>query len=102
MGKPSSSSPMPETLKVICVGTPPELLNSRELVLQSAGYKATLVDAKEAHSLLHIGVFDVMILSVTVSEEERTALRQAASERTRIVQLNSFTSPHELLTRIRS
>ena len=93
---------MPETLKVICVGTPPELLKSRELVLQSAGYEATFVDAKEAHSLLHTGVFNVMILSVTTSEEERAALRQITSERTRIVQLDVFTSPHELLTRIRA
>jgi hypothetical protein len=93
---------MPEILKVICVGTPPELLESRKLVLQSAGYDAILVATEQASNLLRAGGFDVMILSVTVSEDKRAALRNAVSDRTRIVQLDSFTTPEELLARIQS
>lgn len=88
---------MCETLKVICIGTPPELLHSRRLVLKSAGYDTTCVTASEAPPLLLTGVFDFMIISVTVIKNDRVALRQAAGERVRIVQLAAFTDPGELL-----
>jgi hypothetical protein len=98
-----SSSPLSsDILKVICIGTPPELLESRKLVLRSAGYDATLVNAEQAPGVLLADGFDVMILSVTLSEKERTALRQDASAGTRVIQLEEFTSPNELLAKLRS
>jgi DNA-binding response OmpR family regulator len=93
---------MPESFRIICVGTPPELLESRKLVLKSAGYDAVCSSTEEATSLLLTSVFDAMILSVSLSEEERTSLRQAVSDRTRIIQLTGFTAPAELLALVRS
>ena len=92
---------MSHALKVICVGTPSELLHSRQLVLQSAGYGTTCVTVSEAFNLLLTGVFDFMIISKTVIEDDRLALRQAAGEAMRIIQLATFTNPGELLALLR-
>ncbi|WP_263386026.1 hypothetical protein [Granulicella arctica] len=92
---------MSHSLKVICVGTPSELLQSRQFVLQSAGYDTTCVAVSEALTLLLTGVFDFMIISVTVIEGDRLALRRAAGEAMRIVQLATFTDPGELLALLR-
>jgi len=82
---------------VLCVGTPPELRDSRLLVLQSAGYDAQLVDAAGALDLLQGKAFDILLLSVTLSEAERMALSQAAAQVTRVIQLEAFTAPQDLV-----
>jgi DNA-binding response OmpR family regulator len=94
---------MPNLLSILCVGTTPELLKSRQLVLESAGYSATCATTQEeACSFLHNGDFDILILSVNVAGGERAALRQAVSDRTRVIQLTEFTAPQDLLDLIRS
>ena len=85
---------------ILCVGTPPDLKHSRQLLLQSAGYETSSMDAEEATNRLRTKAFDVLVISVTVSEHERTLLRQAVPEQTRIVQLSHFTPPEELLALI--
>jgi len=44
--------------------------------------------------------FDVVVISVTVSEHERNLVRQAVPQQARIIQLGDFTPPLELLTLI--
>ena len=85
---------------ILCVGTPPDLRDSRQLVLRSAGYDASSMDAAKAIEVLHTKTFDIVVISVSVSEEERTHLRQVVPERTRILQLGDFTPPQKLLEMI--
>ena len=85
---------------ILCVGTPADLRHSRQLVLQSAGYETSSMDAVEATNALLTTTFDVVVISMTVSEHERNLIRQAIPEQTRIVQLSYFTSPQELLALI--
>ena len=87
--------------KVLCVGTPIELRDSRKLVLESVGYSVTLVEAVEPIDVLLSETFDLLLLSVTLSEPQRAALREAAPEHTRIIQLEAFTEPQQLLTLMR-
>jgi CheY-like chemotaxis protein len=91
---------MAEIHTILCVGTPPDLRRSRELVLQSAGYETSSMDPGEATNALLTTTFDVVVISVTVSEHERNLVRQTVPEQTRIVQLSHFTAPQELLTLI--
>ena len=88
---------MADFLTVLCVGTPPDLRASRQQVLQSAGYDVSSIDAVEAIDTLLTKAFDVVVISMTVSERGRNLIRKAVPERTRIVQLSYFTSPEELL-----
>ena len=85
---------------ILCVGTPPDLRHSRQLVLQSAGYETSSMDAAAATNTLLTTTFDVVVISMTVSEHERNLLRQAVPEQTRIIQLSHFMPPQELLTLI--
>lgn len=82
---------------VLCVGTPRDLQHSRRLVLQSAGYETTSMNAVEATNALRTRTFDVLVISVTLSEHEGNVLRQAAQAQTRIEKLGHFTPPQELL-----
>ncbi len=93
---------MPESLKVICVGTPSDVRESRKLVLQHAGYDTTLMSPVEAIKALLARQFDIMVISASVPEDERVLLHKAASDQTHIVQLNDFTRPQDLLALIGS
>ncbi|AXC16178.1 hypothetical protein ACPOL_6974 (plasmid) [Acidisarcina polymorpha] len=86
---------------MICAGIDPQLLESRRLVLQAAGFEATCVSPAEALKALTTSPFDFMIISVSVSEKDREALRAAASGNTRVIQLHTFTAPQELLALLR-
>ena len=84
---------MTESLRVIFVGTPPDVRESRQLVLQNVGYDTTSLSTVEALEALLADQFDVMVISAFVPEDERHLLQKAGLEYTRIVQLDEFTPP---------
>jgi CheY-like chemotaxis protein len=88
--------------KVLCVGTPPDLRHSRQLVLENAGYETVSLDAAEAIKALPGSSFDVLVISMTVPEEQRKLLHRAVPKETRIIQLTYFTPPQELLEQVSS
>jgi hypothetical protein len=93
---------MSNSLRVVCVGIDPHLLETRRLVLQSAGFEATCLTPLEISQGLLPPAFDVMIISVGVSEEDRPAVRAAVPDRTRVIQLEAFIEPQQLLDLLRA
>ena len=88
-------------LAVLCVGTDAYLLESRRLLLQSAGFDTTCALPREAPEILFKSTFDILIISVNVNEEDRVAIATSVSKRTRVIQLTGFTAPGELLALLR-
>ena len=88
---------MSDIVEILCIGSDPHLLESRCLVLQSAGHKTTSLATSEALHALPTKTFDILIISASVSEEDRAALAEVATGTAQIIQLKGFISPNELL-----
>lgn len=93
---------MPNAMKVFCVGLDPQLLESRRLLLQSAGIEASCHFPHEALALLPASAFDLMIVSVSVSEKDRIALKAATPKHMRFIQLYGFVAPEDMLKMVKS
>jgi hypothetical protein len=91
---------MPSRLaRLLCVGKELDHLRSRCAVLESAGYDAKSAPVAEAEVLLRTEKFDLIIVSVHVSQDELSRVTSAAGE-TPILVLEGITFPAELLAKV--
>jgi hypothetical protein len=85
--------------RLLCVGNELDHLQSRCAVLESAGYDAKSITVREAEILLGTEVFDLVILSAFLSQEEKSSVISAAGETPTLV-LEGVTFPRELLAKV--
>jgi len=85
-----------EDVRILCVGNELDLLEVRCAVLEQAGYKARPATTAQAGSVLACERFHLVILSVTLRDEEREPIRLAAGE-TPVISLRGITFPRDLL-----
>jgi hypothetical protein len=88
---------MPAHGRLLCVGK--EDLELRCAVLASAGYDAKSAKVSEAELLLQAEKFDLIVVSVHLSQEERDSVKAAAGN-TPILLLEGITFPPELLAEV--
>ena|SRR5882757_7258310 len=89
----SSSEP-----RILCVENDPMLGETRCSVLVNSGYDAVTATLQEARSMLRSQAFDLIILSATLSDEEKARITTAAGNKARLLQLSLMTEPPVLLT----
>jgi DNA-binding response OmpR family regulator len=79
---------------VLAVGLDPQLLDTRRMLLQSAGYiVATARSIKEAFHLFVNGDFDLVVLCHTIPEKDRDGLTwmiRASGSRTPVVTISTL------------
>ena len=84
--------------RILCVENDPKLGETRCSVLVYSGYNAVAATLQEARSMLRSQAFDLIILSATLSDEEKTRITTAAGKKARLLQLSAMTKPPALLS----
>jgi DNA-binding response OmpR family regulator len=83
--------------RILSVGTDPGLLKSRQAVLASQGYDSAIATPEDVDEKLRSGTFDLVILSVMLSEEETRRIQASLPAGTRPLVLDKFVWPKDLL-----
>ena len=81
----------------MCVGREINLLRIRCEILTEFGYEAQAISLIEAEDLLHRDTFDLVILSASLSEQEKDRILEVIGGRMPILQLSTMLLPTELL-----
>jgi hypothetical protein len=85
--------------RLLCVGTELDSLQTRCAVLNHSGYDAKSATVREAEILLGTELFDLVIVSALLSQEEKGSVISAAGETPTLV-LEGVTFPRELLAKV--
>jgi DNA-binding response OmpR family regulator len=83
--------------RILSVGTDLALLNSRQAVLGSYGYDSLTATPEDFDEKLNSGRFDLVILSVMLSEQDKRDMQAKLPAGTRTLVLVSLMYPDELL-----
>jgi DNA-binding response OmpR family regulator len=83
--------------RVLSVGIDPGLLKSRQALLASGGYDSVIATSEDVDEKLRSGTFDLVILSVMLSEEEKRLVQAKLHAGTRLLVLETFVWPNDLL-----
>jgi DNA-binding response OmpR family regulator len=83
--------------RVLTVGIYVELLMIRQVLLTSWGYDSLIATPEDVDEKLHSGRFDLVILSVMLSLEEKRDIQAKLPVGTRALVLKTFVWPEELL-----
>ena len=83
--------------RVLAVGTDVDLLTTRQAVLASRGYDSMIATPKDVDEKLRSGVFDLAVLSVMLSNEEKRHIQARLPAGTRALVLETLVFPEELL-----
>jgi DNA-binding response OmpR family regulator len=83
--------------RVLTVGIDVDLLTTRQALLTSRGYDSLIATPKDVDEKLHSGRFDLVILSVMLSLEEKRDIQAKLPVGTRALVLKTFVWPEELL-----
>jgi DNA-binding response OmpR family regulator len=86
--------------QILCVGKDPGLLRSRCAVLEHAGYRAQAVMFHDADTLLASSQFDLIILSVILSADEKQHIEALVGDRVPVLTLKKLTFASELLAEV--
>jgi DNA-binding response OmpR family regulator len=62
-------------VRILTVGTDVDLLTTRQAVLTSRGYESLIATPEDVDEKLQSGKFDLVILSVMLSQEEKRVIR---------------------------
>jgi hypothetical protein len=87
------------SVRLLCVGTELDSLQTRCAVLNFSGYDAKSATVAEAEILLRTEDFDLVIVSAFLSQEERSSVNSAAGGTPTLV-LEGVTFPPELLAQV--
>jgi hypothetical protein len=82
---------------ILTVGTDSALLQTRQLVLQHAGYEATTAHIIDSEHELSHGKFELLVLCSMLTEDERNKILGYAPRSLPSLSLHGLTSPEELL-----
>lgn len=83
--------------RILCIGKDAGLLRSRRAVLAHGGYDAHDTLFYRANDLLQRERFDLIILSVHLTDSERQDIREMAGASTPILNLRKLVPPSALL-----
>jgi hypothetical protein len=83
--------------RILSVGTDVRLLETRHALLASRGYDPVTATPEDVDEKLHAGSFDLVILSVMLSEEEQGRIQNKLPPGTRLLTLQTLVWPGELL-----
>ena len=86
-------------VRLLCVGTDPDLLQTRCAVLSRFGYDAISASVADAEMLLHTEEFDLVIVSAFLSQEEKNRAISAAGNTPTLV-LDGLTLAPDLLAEV--
>jgi hypothetical protein len=82
---------------ILCIGKDSGILRSRVAILQSAGYHAKSVMFVDADNILQREAFDLLILSVILTGEERDHIAAIVAGSAPILQVTKTVLASELL-----
>jgi DNA-binding response OmpR family regulator len=83
--------------RVLTVGIDTGLLSTRQALLTSRGYDSVIATPNEVDEKLHSGTFDLVILSVMLSPEDKRLIQAKLPAGTRVLVLQTLVWPKELL-----
>ena len=83
--------------RVLTVGSDVDILATRQALLTSRGYDSLIATPADVHEKLHSGRFDLVILSVMLSPEDRSHILAELPAGTRPLVLETLVWPDELL-----
>jgi DNA-binding response OmpR family regulator len=83
--------------RVLSVGIDEGLLKSRQALLASRGYDSQIATPEDVNEKLRSGTFDLVILSVMLSEEDKRLIQAKLPAATRPLVLETLVWPEELL-----
>jgi hypothetical protein len=86
--------------RILCVGNESDLLTSRCAVLATSSYETEALKPLDAEPALRARHFDLVILCTTLTKQERNEIRGAVSSGTKVLALDSFIRPEDLLSRV--
>jgi DNA-binding response OmpR family regulator len=86
--------------RVLTVGIDVDLLSTRQALLTSRGYDSLIATPKDVDEKLHSGRFDLVILSVMLSQEEKRQIQAKLPAGTRQLVLKTLVWPEELLSMV--
>jgi hypothetical protein len=84
-------------VRVLTVGTDAGLLWTRQALLVSRGYDSVIATPEDFDEKLQSGRFDLVILSATLSQEEKRRIQAKLQAGTRALVLNTLVWPSDLL-----
>ena len=83
--------------RVLTVGTDASLLSTRQALLRSRGYDSLIATLEDFDEKLRSGKFDLIVFSVTLSQEEKRHIQVKLPDGTRMLELEALVWPEELL-----
>jgi hypothetical protein len=86
--------------RILCIGKDSGILRTRVAILESAGYHAKSVMYLDADGLLKREAFDLIILSVILTGEEREHIATIVGGATPILQVTKTILATELLAEV--
>jgi len=82
--------------RVLTIGPDVELLTTRQALLASRGYDSVIATPEDFEEALRSGSFDLVILSATLTQEERYHIQARLPANTRCLVLEALVWPGEL------
>jgi len=82
--------------RVLIVGIDVDLLEIRQVLLNSWGYDSLIATPEDVDEKLQSGRFDLVILSLTLSQEDKRRIQAKLSAGTRSLVLKTQVWPEEL------
>jgi DNA-binding response OmpR family regulator len=83
--------------RILCVGIDPDLLTTPQALLAYRGYDPVIATPEDVDEKLRFGTFDLAILSVMLSPEDKLVVRSKLPAGTRVLALETIVWPEELL-----
>jgi DNA-binding response OmpR family regulator len=83
--------------RVLTVGIDMGLLSTRQALLASRGYDPVIATPNDVDEKLNSGTFDLVVLSVMLSQEDKRLIQAKLPAGTRVLALQTLAWPRELL-----
>jgi hypothetical protein len=89
------------TTRILSIGIDASALETRCEVLKTAGYEAQCAVSEEAEDVLKTERFNLVILSVFLTEDDKALFAQLAGDEAKVLRLETLVMPNELLQLVR-
>jgi DNA-binding response OmpR family regulator len=88
-------------VRILCVGTDEQMLSTRCAVLNARGYASQSATPIDVDERLRASEFDLVILSVMLSDREKQRIKANLPSGSRVLDLDTLVFPAELFGLIR-
>jgi hypothetical protein len=92
---------MPQPLRICCVGSNADVLQTRLLVLESAGFAVSVADTTNAIATIQAAAADLVVLAADINDEDAATIQAEVQPRVRLVRLDGFVQPLELIALVK-